>query len=111
MEDFDFTAIGKAIKAARIASGLTQVDVADRLGITNRHLLDIESHGKAPSFIIFYNLVRMFNLSVDAFFYDGCERPMSSTRGQINTLLDTLTEDDLDTIKAMLLGLSHYKKQ
>ena len=66
---FDFHDIGLAIKRAREASGMTQEQLAyivDRAPCT---IMYNENDGQPPSLNTFYQMVTMFDISVDQYFY------------------------------------------
>ena len=50
---YDFTAFGKAIKAARMAKGESRKNVSDDMDISPRYLANIENKGQQPSLQIF----------------------------------------------------------
>ena len=45
---YDFTAFGKAIKAARMAKGESRKNVSDDMDISPRYLANIENKGQQP---------------------------------------------------------------
>ena len=66
---FDFRPLGLAIREAREKAGLSRNDLGDKVFYGERHIADIENIGKHPSFQLFHDLVTMFNISVDEYFY------------------------------------------
>lgn len=66
---FDFRLLGLAIREAREKAGLSRNDLGDKVFYGKRHIADIENIGKHPSFQLFHDLVTMFNISVDEYFY------------------------------------------
>lgn len=66
---FDFHGLGLAIKQAREERGWTQAYLAELVGKTDRTIMSIENKGQHPSFNLFFQLVTMFDISVDQFFY------------------------------------------
>ena len=82
---FDFHDIGIAIKRAREKQGLTQEQLAKIIDRDPRTVMYHENDGQHPSLNVFYQLVTMFDISVDEFFYlnmgadDACKK-------RINTL-------------------------
>ena len=82
---FDFHDIGLAIKRAREASGMTQEQLAYIVDRAPRTIMYNENDGQHPSLNTFYQMVTMFDISVDQFFYpdmsadDACKK-------RINTL-------------------------
>ena len=67
MNNFDFKTIGIAIKRERQKAGMTRDELAEVMHISPRYLISIENDEQAPSFHVFYDLVRMFNISVDQY--------------------------------------------
>ena len=66
---FDFRPLGLAIREAREKAGLSRNDLGDKIFYGERHIADIENIGKHPRFQLFHDLVTMFNISVDEYFY------------------------------------------
>ena len=60
-------------------------------------------------FQVFYELVTLFNISVDQFFFpdDGAEK--STRRRQLDELLDGLSENDLIIMQATAKGIRTAK--
>lgn len=61
--------LGDAIKAARQERGITQAQLAERLGITLRHLKAIENSGQKPSYGLLARTVRELDISGDTVFH------------------------------------------
>jgi transcriptional regulator with XRE-family HTH domain len=102
---YDFRAFGYAIKAARKARGWTREKLAQTVDLAPRYIMSIENKGQHPSFQVFYELVTLFNISVDQFFFpdDGAEK--STRRRQ----LDGLSENDLIIMQATAKGIRTAK--
>ena len=66
---FDFHDTGLAIKRAREASEMTQEQLAYIVDRVPRTIIYHENDGQHPSFNTFYQLVTMFDISVDQYFY------------------------------------------
>lgn len=81
---FDFHDIGLAIKKAREREGMTQEQLASIIDRDPRTVMYHENDGQHPSLNVFYQLVTMFGLSVDQFFYpdtsadDACKKRIDS---------------------------------
>ena len=65
---FDFHDIGLAIKKAREASGMTQEQLAYIVDRAPRTIMYNENDGQHPSLNTFYQMVTMFDISVDQYF-------------------------------------------
>lgn len=103
---YDFTAFGKAIKAARMAKGESRKKVSDDMNISPRYLANIENKGQQPSLQIFYELVTRYDISVDQFFFPDRSADKSTQRRQLDTLLDGMNDKGLhivtETAKAIV---------
>ena len=66
---FDFHDIGLAIKRAREANGMTQEQLAYIVDRAPRTIMYNENDGQHPSLNTFYQMVTMFDISVDQYFY------------------------------------------
>lgn len=103
---YDFTAFGKAIKAARMAKGESRKNVSDDMDISPRYLANIENKGQQPSLQIFYELVIRYDISVDQFFFPDKNVDKSTMRRQLDTLLDGISDKGLhivtETAKAVV---------
>src|SRR5699024_11912960 len=73
---FDFHDIGLAIKRAREASGMTQEQLAYIVDRAPRTIMYNENDGQHPSLNTFYQMVTMFDISVDQYFYTTVILPM-----------------------------------
>ena len=82
---FDFRPLGLAIREAREKAGLSRNDLGDKVFYGERHIADIENVGSHPSFQLFHDLVTMFNISVDEYFYPAEKVAKSTARRQIET--------------------------
>jgi transcriptional regulator with XRE-family HTH domain len=60
--------LGGVVKAARQAKGITQLQLAEYLGITIRHLKAIENSGQKPSYDLLVRTVRELDISGDVVF-------------------------------------------
>ena len=110
-EMLDFTAFGKAIKAARMAKKESRKDVSDSMNISPRYLANIENKGQQPSLQIFYELVTRYDISVDQFFFPKKNIGKTSQRLQLNSLLDTLSESGLRIITATAKEIAEVEKE
>ena len=104
---FDFRPLGLAIREARERAGLSRNDLGDKVFYGERHIADIENVGSHPSFQLFHDLVTMFNISVDEYFYPAEKVAKNTARRQIETALDLLSDNELKIIQ----GTDVYKRQ
>ena len=104
-DQFNFRALGQAIKAARTDKGWTRDDLAGMLGISPRYLVDIENEGQHPSLQVLYMLVTLFDISVDQFIFPKKEIKRNTQRRQLDSLLDDMDSRDLTIMTATAKGI------
>ena len=109
-QTFDFRPLGLAIREAREKAGLSRNDLGDKVFYGERHIADIENIGSHPSFQLFHDLVTMFNISVDEYFYPAEKVAKSTARRQIETYLDLLSDNELTIIQGTIDGILKSKE-
>jgi len=85
--------IGDTIKELRLAKGLNQVELAEKLGITKQSVSNYEKDNIAPSIDMVVKLANFFEVSTDFIL----ENESSKT---IN--IDGLTEHQVGIIKSLI---------
>ena len=104
-QTYDFRPLGLAIREAREKAGLSRNDLGDKVFYGERHIADIENVGSHPSFQLFHDLVTMFNISVDEYFYPPEKVEKSTIRRQTETSLDLLNDNELKIIQGTINGI------
>ena len=61
--------LGDIIKARRLELNLTQSEVAEKIDVDVRTILNIENHKGNPKWEILYPLIRALEIDVSALFY------------------------------------------
>ena len=106
---FDFHDIGRAIKKAREASGMTQEQVAFMIDRDPRTVMYHENDGQHPSLNTFYQLTTMFDISVDQFFYPDMGAD-AACKKRINVMLNSMEEKDLRLVEALIRTIKETKE-
>jgi len=107
---YDFSAFGQAIKKARENRGLTREKVAEIVDLAPRYILSIENTGQHPSLQKLYELVRLFDISVDEYFFPDKSRSKTTQRRQLESILDGLDDNDLNVVTATAKAIQKNKK-
>ena len=105
----DFHDIGRAIKRAREASGMTQEQLAYIVDRSPRTIMYNENDGQHPSLNTFYQLVTMFDISVDQYFYPS-QNKGSECRKRIDAMLGSLDEKELKIVEATIRAMKAAKE-
>ena len=106
---FDFHDIGLAIKRAREASGMTQEQLAYIVDRAPRTIMYNENDGQHPSLNTFYQMVTMFDISVDQYFYPS-QNSGSERRKRIDAMLNALDERELKIVEATIQAMKASKE-
>lgn len=102
--------IGKAIAARRVQSGLTQDQVAERLGIGNEAVSRIERGVVIPNIARLYDFASIFHCEAAELLSEASPRSDDQAR-QISRLLDALTESDRQLVLGLAQGLGERLRQ
>ena len=98
---FDFHGIGLAIKRAREASGMTQEQLGYIVDRDPRTIMYHENDGQHPSLNAFYQMVTMFGISVDEYFYPNMSADEAAKK-LINIQLNSLSENELRLVEGII---------
>ena len=89
--------LGEAIKKARLAMGLTQNEVADKIDIDVRTIINIENFRGNPKMEVLYPLVRALQVDPYELYYPELkERGSAGSQAQI--LLAECSEREIDAL-------------
>ena len=108
IEGFDFHGFGQAMKQARNAKGMTQAQLAEKVGLVSKTVTNIESQKQPPSFVSFVRIVTLLNISVDGFLFKSEQE--DSRRKHIDILLASLGEKDLMVVEATAEALKKARE-
>ena len=100
-----FSALGKDIKEARKAKGLSRQELAEMVDIVPRYLANIENSGSLPSLPVLCDLVTICNLPVEKYFYPPQEAAENPQRERIIQKLKSCDEKYLPVLENTLDAL------
>jgi len=109
-ELYNFSAFGKAIKKSREDRGWTREKVAEMVDLAPRYIMSIENTGQHPSLQKFYELVMLFNISVDQFFYPEITKNKTTLRRQLDVILDDMGDKGLTVVTATAKAIQEAKE-
>ena len=108
IEGFDFHGFGQAMKQARNAKGMTQAQLAEKVGLVSKTVTNIESQKQPPSFVSFVRIVTLLNISVDGFLFKSEQE--DSRRKHIDILLASMGEKELMVVEATAEALKKARE-
>ena len=97
-------ALGNAIRAARDAAGLSQEELAGKVGISPVHLKHIEGGSRKPSVDVLFRIMEQLHLSVDSLVFED-QKPVSQTYLKASQMLQAGTEKELNLVISTLEAL------
>ena len=97
--------LGKLIKSARLEAGLTQDNLATRVGVTSRYIMAIENENKYPSIQVLSKIICTLKISADTIFYPEMQHK-TREKEQLIHLIHMCDEREIKiaaaTVKALL---------
>lgn len=108
----DFTKpLGDAVRKARLELGYTQAQVADRIDIDTRTVLNIENYKGNPKMEVLFPLIRLLRVDPNEIFFPELKRETPAIQ-QLRLLVESCTEEDardLIPLVQAVLALIHKK--
>lgn len=105
--DYIFSKVGDRIKQYREAKGLSQEDLGDMIGISNRHISSVETGAKKPSLSLIIDIANALDVTPDDLLADYLTGSTKTLKAEV---FDLLTDCN-PTEKAILMEtLKHLKK-
>ncbi len=109
-DKYDFRALGRAIKDARMNQGLTREQVGALIEIDPRYLTNIENKGQHPSVQVLYDLVSLLHVSVDEFFLPHKDLAKSTKQLQVEKYMESFSNKELFLMESLAKGIEESKK-
>ncbi len=107
----DYYKIGQRIRKFRKAAGLSQENLAEKIGISTTHLSHIETGNTKLSLPVLVNISETLNVQTDELLYDS-PNSIVSIKSEIMELLNSCSAKDIyilkDIIKATKSSLDKY---
>ena len=103
--------VGSTIKRLRREKNITQEQLAEKTGLSQKHLSRVESGYHNSSFLVIANIAKVLNVPIDAFVENTENIYENSNSALINTIsaqLGTLTGNQLEIIKENIDTLKKY---
>ena len=93
--------LGNSIRDARERKKLTQSELAEKVSVTTRTILDIENHRGNPRFNVLYDIIRVLNIPADLIFHPRSSKDENSAELFMKEL-DVYSERDRNFVYSMI---------
>ncbi|MEG0369016.1 MAG: helix-turn-helix transcriptional regulator [Hungatella sp.] len=97
--------IGKRIRSARLAKGISQEKLAESVGVGTTHISHIETGNTIASMKIFIAIVDTLEVSADALLCDNLEKSKDVFCGEIAEELKDCSEQEIRFMAAMIKAM------
>ena len=98
----DYKKIGKRIKRYRAEKGLSQEELAEMVGITYKHLSNIETGNRRPSLEIVVSIASALNISPDDILIGSLKQSRPLIETDIHGLLLDCNHDEREMLTRTL---------
>lgn len=105
MSDFVKT-LGDVIKNRRIELGLTQNEIAEKIDVDPRTILNIENYKGNPKWEVLYPLIRALKIDPSLLFYPELHQTQDD-RMQFDLMLSQCTTDEIQFLYPICQTLLH----
>lgn len=93
------------MRTARLSEGWTQEEAAEKLSVEQPYYQRLERYGQHPGLQLFYKITRLFQISVDEYFFPNTKPAKTSGRRRLDTLLDKLEDKELQVLESTARAL------
>lgn len=107
MIELDKKFVAQIIQEARRKASLKQSELAERIGISEKHLSKIETGKNFPALDTFINILETLNLTLDDFGINIVSNNYPN-RVYLHKMIDSVSEKQLDTYADVITALSKH---
>lgn len=104
--------VGKIIRLKRKNLGLKQSELAEIIGISEKHLSKIETGKNFPALDNFFKMTEILKLSLNDFVIDNIDvKNISPNKNKLKMIVNIATEDQVNIYLDMIEVINRYAKQ
>ncbi len=111
----DYYKIGQKIRKFRKIQGLSQEELAEKIGISTTHMSHIETGNTKLSLSVFVDIANALNVQTDDLLNDRDIVRTDRANKELSEILETCTSEQLnviaDVVKAVIISIDKYIKQ
>lgn len=111
MLNIDKVYVGKVIQQKRKDLGLKQSELAEMVGISEKHLSKIETGKNYPALDNFFKIAEILKLSLKDFVSEGIDAAdVSSNKNKLKMIVNIATEQQVNGYLDMIEFMNRYVK-
>lgn len=95
----EYGALGRIIKEARLAAGLTREELAERIQKSSRYLASLENEGRQPSYNTLCTIIVTLNIDSNKIFYPGLQTT-GEAKDRLIRMIDKCNDYELKIVSA-----------
>lgn len=103
-------AIGRRIQRYRNKAGMTQEKLAEKIGITQKHLSRIENGYHTPQFDTVISLAKILDVPIEAFAEDCMENNSNIFLQLIKSDIAGLSQKKLEMVREIIASVKKFDK-
>lgn len=108
----DYYKIGQKIRKFRRAQGLSQEELAEKIGISVTHMSHIETGNTKLSLPVFVDIAKVLDVQTDDILNDRCVVSGTKANRELSEILESCTAEQLsmitDVVKTLLSSINKY---
>lgn len=101
--------LGNAIRAARMAEGMSQEELSEKVNISPIHLKHLEGEHRKPSVEVLFDIATTLNMSIDSFLYPT-DSQKEALLHRLSLIMSQCSESELAIVEDLLLSLIHHRE-
>ena len=110
----DYYKIGQKIRKFRKAQGISQEELAEKIGISTTHMSHIETGNTKLSLSVFVDIANALNVQTDDLLNDREILGISKANRELSEILENCTAEQLnvvaDVVKTVVVSIDKYIK-
>ena len=111
----DYYTIGQKIRKFRKAQGLSQEELAEKIGISVTHMSHIETGNTKLSLPVFVDIAKILDVQTDDLLNDRDVISGAKANRELSEVLESCTTEQLnlitDVVKTILISINKYIKE
>lgn len=98
----------KQIKLLRIQNGLTQKQLAQEIGVTEKYISIVENNTRKPSLFFYRDVANYFKVSFDFLFIDSSQNKRNVYIDSVNVRMNYMSESDQRMVLKFVEDFGEY---